>query len=354
MAISLFDLLQGLGGAQPQGQLQSPPQGQPTPPTSLQAMLQPQSQPPAVLPNAQPTSVPGSAPDPVQPDIAVSNRHIDPMTLHQGLLGGMFAGGHTGGNILGLLGDAFLTQAGKAPQYAPRLQQAREAEALKSFDTDPSGALSNLMQINAPLALNQENVLADNNRQQAASNSVIQDQTLARQLKGRNIVAGMIYASNPGTWPAFKAKIKREAERHGLDPADVPDDMAEAKAWAGGSIPADEQQKIAATAGVTARRLNIAQQNADSNEYYRTHSAANQDKRTQNDTVRTDHTVNPAPTPNAVKGDIAYKMAHGGWNSLTPNEKDTWTRLNPPKKTNSKYSITTDANGNISIGAPKP
>ena len=74
-------------------------------------------------------------------------------TLKRGLVQtGPFSMGQTGGNILGLIGDALLVQSGNQKQYDPRLQQARAAEALASYTDDPMDAIRRLNEIDPAAA----------------------------------------------------------------------------------------------------------------------------------------------------------------------------------------------------------
>lgn len=90
-----------------------------------------------------------------------------PSQLREGVLKGAFSAGRTGGNILGILGDAFLTQAGHAPRYAPRLREARESEALAGFFENPQTAIERLMDISPDKALAQHQNQAKNAMDQA-------------------------------------------------------------------------------------------------------------------------------------------------------------------------------------------
>lgn len=221
--------------------------------------------------NAPQATTPAPAPAPVDsqavpPDIV--SQALPTPSLHQGILHGIFGVGHTGGNILGALGDAFLTQAGHAPQYAPRLQQARAAEALKSYASNPEDALSQYIGVNAPDALHQFDVFHDNTRQQAASDSIIADNKQNRELKTRGLVGSMIYAANDKTWPDMKKRAQAYAAANGLDEV-IPDDIDSAKAWASGSESIGDQNRNAALAAYRQQMIDLRNRTeADKKEYY--------------------------------------------------------------------------------------
>lgn len=57
---------------------------------------------------------------------------------------GMFGIKGVGRNILGLLGDAFLVQAGRDPYYRQKVQQEQMGDAMSSFTDNPLGAIQAL------------------------------------------------------------------------------------------------------------------------------------------------------------------------------------------------------------------
>jgi len=286
-----------------------------------------------------------------EPDIQVTNNHIPPPNLRQGIVhGGLFGLGHTGGNILGILGDAFLTQAGHAPQYAPRLQQAREAEALQDFQTDPVGALQKYGMINPQDMLHQTDVMHDNQRQQAAADSVIADNTQNRYLKTRGVLAGMANAAanskDPSkVWPTMLDQMKRYAEANGFtDP--LPDSPETAGTWAAGSQSVSDQEKDRAMAAWRAAQEDLRQQAINNRKAYGDRRLQQIDRGLGYQGQRTDHTVNAAPTPTQISGQLAAKVAAG--QQLTANEQKTWDMLHPKKGGGAgKINIVRDANGNI-------
>lgn len=183
-----------------------------------------QAQPVPVVPQAQalPEAVPG-ADQGAGADVGVQGSR-----LHRGLLGGTFGVGHTGGNIIGALADAFLAQGGRPLQYAPRLQQRRESETLQGFADDPMAAVSRYMAINPDNGLE-----AGNNILQTQARAAT-ERRLARAAQDdydNNTslrVGGMIQSirrtpdgrDNPNAaslWPRVRAEALRYAQGRGLD-----------------------------------------------------------------------------------------------------------------------------------------
>jgi hypothetical protein len=200
----------------------------------------------ALLGNTGGMGQPQAAPqEPEQPDIVVPGNDLPRPKRRLGLVhGGTFQMGRTGGNILGLLGDAFRAQAGLDPAYAPRLQQARDSEALENYSSDPLAALQQLTMTNPGAALPAFNQYYDNQRQDKATNSLIADRTDAREDSARNAAASILYASNEKTFPAALARAKAFAERRGVDTSDFPSTFEDAKSWGRGSVPVDKQENL--------------------------------------------------------------------------------------------------------------
>jgi hypothetical protein len=223
-------------------------------------------------------NAPAQAPAPVAPaqdsqavpaDIVASGTRLPASQYHTGLLHGSFGVGHTGGNILGMLGDAFLTQAGRAPQYAPRLMQAREAEALQNYGSNPDDALKLYSQVNPIDALRQYGIRRDDDRQQSAADSVIADQKQNRELKTRGVVGAMINASNEKTFPDMIKRAQAYASANGLDET-LPSDLDSAKAWASGSDSIGDQNKNAALEAYRAQMMDYRNRTEkDKADYYK-------------------------------------------------------------------------------------
>lgn len=194
----------------------------------------------ASLPNTPPSPV-----DPGQPDIQVNNTSLPDPTRRLGLVhGGTFQIGHTGGNILGLIGDALRGQAGLDPMYAPRVQTARDAEALQNFSTDPLAALQKLTMTNPGAALPAFNQYYDNQRADKATNTAVRDKDAEYEDKANDAVGAMLYGANEKTFPQVLARAKAFAARRGIDVSELPGTWDDAKSWALGRVPVDKQEGI--------------------------------------------------------------------------------------------------------------
>lgn len=115
---------------------------------------------PAALGYGRPEVHPLPEPEP----IAVEGNPIR-SGYREGLLGGAFGVGRTGGNILGILGDALLMNEGLDPIYQQRLQRARASEALADYRQEPGRAIDAYAQIDpqgaATLADKQREIALD-------------------------------------------------------------------------------------------------------------------------------------------------------------------------------------------------
>lgn len=238
-----------LKGAQPSVLAQLAAQtAQSAPPGATPAQLQPQPQiapPPQVpvtqAPVAQSPAGPG--------DITVAPSA--PSQYRTGIIGGPFRVGSLGGNILGAIGDAFLVQHRDAPTYAPRLQNARESEALQSFTADPEEAIRRLTQIDPSKGMalrqwyNQDQQQTAEEQQKAALTT---SQIIANRQQVENAVldrvGGLLFQSDESTFPAALSKARIYMQQHGVD-APLPETWEEAKQWAQGGIPVDKQIEMA-------------------------------------------------------------------------------------------------------------
>lgn len=354
MAISLHDILAHLLGqnqtpdpSQSQGipsilsgdqsMMAASPQApavQPTPgpiPPGIQSLPPPDSQAVPAQPPAAPATAVPTADDP--PDIVATAPHTLPASKYKrGLLGGWFGVGHTGGNILGLLGDAFLAQAHDPAQYAPRLQQLRESEALQNYSSDPMQALQQYSQVNPQGALPAYNQLLDNNRQQALAANTIQTGNQQRQDLADKRGYALLGAATADNYPQVKAQYEKYYAGKGMEPpVDLPGtfDGAKLKALQMAGIPAPDQAKnaeatryhdeIAATRAAQIAGL----------QGYRTDRLAQIDE-AQTERGRHNHAIeDKPPTPSSVIGGILAKQAKGI--TLTPQEQAILIYNKPPK-----------------------
>lgn len=239
-----------------------------------QALAQLQGNPQAG--GAVPSPVPGAVPpqpqvpDPGQ-DITVAGTPIAPSPYHQGLVRkGFFSAGKTGGNILGAIGDAFLTQAGRAPQYAPKLQQIREADALENYGSDPTGALDRLMMVNPSEAVKGYDTYTDNKRLDTAAGERTRGADLDYENAVRGRVGSMLYASNAKTYPQMLARARAYAQSKGVDLGDLPETFDDAQAWARGDVPVGSQIQLNDMRDYRAQSNAVREQTAASRDRYYT------------------------------------------------------------------------------------
>ena len=158
--------------------------------------------------------------------------------LNSGLIrNGTFSLGHTGGNILGLLGDALLVGSGKQPMYQPRLDAARAGQALQGFDTDPMGAVQRYAAIDPEKAaalgvkvIDQQNEAADKKFRERYYDDQHRESVIGTNLS-------LLGTANKDNYPAIKAQIEQNFAKEGIDFPSLPDaydPLALRSAMAGG------------------------------------------------------------------------------------------------------------------------
>lgn len=266
---------------------------------------------------AAPSPVPGAVPPSPQPDpgqdITVTGSPIAPSRFkdRQGLLANIFpkafATGSTGGNILGAFKDAFLTQAGRDPIYAPKLLQQRESEALENYNTDPTGALDKLMMVDPGAAMKGYNTYYDNQRLNTAAGERTRASDMDYEGAVRGRIGSMLYASNAKTYPTMLARARAYAQSKGVDVGDLPETFEDAQRWALGDVPVGTQVQLQdmrdyRTATNNIRATNAANRNAY-NQGRLAQSAQTDAWRKSQGQARTDATVSGA----ASRAEMAAK-----------------------------------------------
>lgn len=176
----------------------------------------------------QPTSTPA-----VQPSGEAPEQDLGAvMSPHQ--FRGMFGLHGTMRDVLGALGDAFLTQGGAHPVYAPRQQQEREANAMQHLQDNPMQAVQALSRVNPDAAREMyHNLIRDN---AYSAEQVSQEATRAQttQDRARAAFSSLGGAANERTWPAIRARLQQMAVRNNIDipaellPEQYSDDVPEA------------------------------------------------------------------------------------------------------------------------------
>jgi hypothetical protein len=230
------------GGQAPMTNLQQNPTIAPPVPTPQmpQGGPPPPGQPP--LPSQYGTAPSGPPTASADPAIEVQGIARPHPKVHDLITGGTFGVGHTGGNILGALGDAFLTQAGHAAQYAPRLEQAKESEAMSNFNSDPVGAIQAMSLINPDKAEALRQQIQTNDRADAAnaragvaSTDAHQNNSLEYDTAVKGRIGAFVNSANEKSWPGVKANLVAYAQAHNIDPKEIPDNLEDAKQWARGA-----------------------------------------------------------------------------------------------------------------------
>jgi hypothetical protein len=224
----MFGLLQGLLGKQMQMQQ--------APPTAAQLPV-----------SGTPGPQVAEAPVPEENVIQVEDRPF-PNTMREGLVRkGPFSMGQTGGNILGILGDALLIGGGRDPIYQPRLQRAREAEALIDYVDDPERALANLSQINPARAAELTDKLRERQSLQEVRDAQIREADDEYNMLTHDRALAYLGAATEKTYPAIKQVVDRWYADRGVEPLfDLPDQWDETTiaSIASGGIPIAKQREL--------------------------------------------------------------------------------------------------------------
>ncbi len=181
-------------------------------------------------------------------EIAVSSTPFR-NSLREGIVRrGPFSIGHTGGNILGAIGDALLIGAGRDPVYAPRLHRARSAEALIDYTQDPQRAIDQYSQVDPEKAMILADRLAERQSVGAYRNSQIQANNDEYENRTHGVALGLLGAATPSTYPAIRQRISDYYQSRGITPLfDLPEQYDEeaVQSFARGGIPVAKQAKLA-------------------------------------------------------------------------------------------------------------
>lgn len=181
---------------------------------------------------------------------------------------GMFGIKGTARDILGVLGDAFLTQAGRADVYAPQRDAEHISDALggsEGFMQNPVAAIQKLNDAGYPA---QAQELYKNYVSSSIAKATAARQQEDADYKVKQRAASILGAVKPdgSNYAATKALYDRYLQSHGLS-ADVPlpdnyDEAAlnQARYYA---YPVDKQMDDEATRDYRARMVPIAKQRAD-------------------------------------------------------------------------------------------
>lgn len=159
---------------------------------------------------------------------------------------GTFSMGRTGGNILGLLGDALLINGGADPIYQKRLKQARGAEAMASYTDNPEEAVAMMNEIDYDEAadrwdkhLKTSADVAGAEADAAADRDKYEGNTHERALS-------LISSATGSTYDSLRKMYYDTYERRGVQPIrDLPEryDATELEAVKRAGIPVGDQAK---------------------------------------------------------------------------------------------------------------
>lgn len=251
------------------------------------------------------------------------NNNYPPMAPQQREHKGIFGIKGRGRDILGLIGDAFLTQANKDPIYRPRRDREIMSDSLQGFADNPLSAIQRLNDMGFP-----------------AEAAKMHDQYQEQQVKMREtkvkeneygdkvLSAGTAFldprVANAETWPAVRKRVQDYYAARGVTPPfELPeqyDENAIANIRAFG-VPTKDQVDDAAMADYRKTRLEqidtanrTRQQAVDSISGYREEQIENMDE----DNNRGDEIAN-TPTPTKVVGAALEKYSRGV--TLSPTEQ---------------------------------
>jgi len=169
---------------------------------------------------------------------------------HEGLVRhGFFSAGHTGGNILGWLGDALLVGAGGPALYRDRMQRLRASDALDGMVDDPEGAIKRLSKVDPEAALGMYNQYMTNKRYGEQQARVTRDSDQRYHDTVIDRIRSMIgSAKDPATYAAAVAQARKYAAAH--PDVQLPFEISDAydpntvAAIQGGGISPEDQRRL--------------------------------------------------------------------------------------------------------------
>lgn len=208
----------------------------------------------APIPDSLPAGAEGmpqvaQAPVPIEgPNEMVVQDNPYRQQLREGFFkGGPFATGKLGGNILGALGDALLAQGGQGPIYAPKLQRARESEAMIDLARDPERAIEQLSQVNPERAADLWDQWQTNQRQQSVADAQIRNADDEYNLTTHDRGINYLGAATEQSYPHVKQLVEKWYADRGVEmPYQLPDtfDPNLLGAIASSGIPMEKQATL--------------------------------------------------------------------------------------------------------------
>lgn len=196
---------------------------------------------------------------------------------------GMFGIRGTARDVLGAIGDAFLTQAGRDNVYRPRREQEREADAMRGFQDDPIGAISRLTEggftrqaremhqqgIENNVRNEQLGFQRDNNtRQQTEFTNDQSNDVHDRAVR-------MLTGANAQSYPAMRDQVRRYFTARGVTPLfELPEEYDERRIQSlrSSAVPVVDQDRNESQALYRQMQLDLAEDRIDNTRSYQQQS----------------------------------------------------------------------------------
>lgn len=244
---------------------------------------------------------------------------------------GLFGLKGTARDVLGVVGDAFLMQAGRAPIYAPQRERERLGSAIYQANMDPVAAADRAAIVDPETAIKMYGDIEDREilRQRYEAQAAMQRQAQAdKGYKIRASFAGTL--KDAASYAKGLPTLRAISQKYGLE-GDIPDEYdanAVAQLYDWGIDPvnrerlidADNRQAVQTRQGD--ERISVAKQNAAANTTRANRPPAGRPA--------------PRPTQSNVDAEVSAAIANG---TATPNQRAYWdarlkkggsTRRQPP------------------------
>ena len=162
---------------------------------------------------------------------------------------GMF--GVKGGlrDALGVLGDAFLLQAGRDPMYAPARKNERIGDVLQGYGVDPVAAINEISAIDPAAGMKLRDQYASEELAKAKLAQEQNDTRFKQEGQFAERIGGLLLRANEKTYGPMLANAKRRAESLGIGHVldGLPDtyDAGQVADWATGTMSAKDQGTLA-------------------------------------------------------------------------------------------------------------
>lgn len=237
-----------------------------------------------------------------------------------GIHKGMFGTKGTLRNILGLVGDAFLVQAGKHPIYAAKREQERQQDALSGFTDNPMAALERLAQANPDAAQSMygsvgqlQNAAAANAARASRYQQQAQNEADAKYQQYARLFSQYMGGATPETYSKIKPLLQTLVKRGGLgNEFNIPDQFD------------PELAKSYQTGGMTASQQVVSDQRASHNAATERAADINARAHMINATRPPAARSAPQPTAASIAAPLLKKIENG--EKLTPGQEEVLRR----------------------------